>query len=218
MVDVGLKKGDAERIVQGWDILQRNFEKTTALVKAFLSFSKGRLPELQLVEPNKLVQEIIDLYSDTARQQGVELILEVDEKIKPAFLDPKGVETCLTNLISNGIDACLLRKEPGGCVLLRTREENGQLIFESIDNGCGIDLDVKQKVFTTFFTTKGGKGTGLGLLTTRKIVQEHGGQIEVISNPDGGSTFKIRLLRSRLEMLAKQISKKNKKAGGSYYE
>jgi len=218
MVDVGLKKGDAQRIVKGWDILQRNFEKTTALVKDFLSFSKGRLPELQLVEPNKLVQEIIDLYSETARRQGVELIFEADEKIKPAFLDPKGVETCLTNLISNGIDACLLRKEPGGRVLLRTREENGQLIFESIDNGCGLDLDVKQKVFTTFFTTKGGKGTGLGLLTTRKIVQEHGGQIEVISNPNGGSTFKIRLLRSRLEMLAKQISKKVKKVSGSYYE
>jgi signal transduction histidine kinase len=208
MVGVGLKKGDAERIVKGWDILQRNFEKTTALVKDFLSFSKGRLPDLQLVEPNKLVQDIIDLYSDTARQQGVELKFEADKKIKPAFLDPNGIESCLTNLISNGIDACLLRKEPGGQVLLRTREEKGHLLFESIDNGCGIDIEVKQKVFTTFFTTKGGKGTGLGLLTTRKIVHEHGGQIEVKSTPGGGSIFKISLLRSRLEMLAKQISKK----------
>jgi signal transduction histidine kinase len=211
MVDVGLKRGDAQRIVKGWDILQRNFKKTTTLVKDFLSFSKGRLPELQLVEPNKLVQDIIDLYRDTAKQQGVALIFEADNSIKPAFLDPKGMETCLTNLISNGIDACLLRKEPGGRVLLKTREEKDQLIFESIDNGCGIDSDIKQKVFTTFFTTKGGKGTGLGLLTTRKIVQEHGGQIEVLSNPDGGSTFKIRLLRKRLELLARQNSKKNKK-------
>jgi signal transduction histidine kinase len=161
---------------------------------------------------NKLVKDIIDLYRDTARQQGVKLIFEADKTIKPAFLDPNGMETCLTNLISNGIDACLLRKESGGRVLLRTREEKGYLIFESIDNGCGIDLDVKQKIFTTFFTTKGGKGTGLGLLTTRKIVQEHGGQIEVKSNPNEGSTFKIKLLRSRLEMLAKQISKKSKQS------
>jgi signal transduction histidine kinase len=218
MVDVGLKKGDADRIVKGWDILQRNFEKTTALVKDFLSFSKGRLPELQLVQPNKLVENIIDLYGATARQQGVELKFEADKKIKQAYLDPNGIETCLTNIISNGIDACLLRKEPGGRVLLRTREEKGQLIFESIDNGCGIDLEVKQKMFTTFFTTKGGKGTGLGLLTTRKIVQEHGGQIEVKSTPGGGSTFRIRLLRKRLEILAKQMSKKNKKTSGSLYE
>jgi signal transduction histidine kinase len=173
---------------------------------------------LQLVEPVKLGKDIVDLYSDTARQQGVELILEADKTIKPAYLDPNGMETCLTNLISNGIDACILRKEPGGRVILRIREENDQLIFESIDNGCGIDFETKQKVFTTFFTTKGGKGTGLGLLTTRKIVYEHGGQIEVKSTPGGGSTFKIKLFRSRLEMLSKKITKKVNKASGSYDE
>lgn len=208
MVDMGLKKGDAGRIVKGWDILQRNFEKTTTLVKDFLSFSKGRLPELQLVNPNHLVQDIIDLYGETASQQGVKLIFEADKTIKPAYLDPKGIETCLTNLVSNGIDAAMLRSKPGGKVVLKTIEKNGQLIFESIDNGCGMDWEVKQKVFTTFFTTKGGKGTGLGLLTTRKIVQEHGGRIEVKSNQDEGTTFRITFPRSRLETLVSQIPPK----------
>jgi signal transduction histidine kinase len=60
-------------------------------------------------------------------------------------------------------------------------------------------------VFTTFFTTKGGKGTGLGLLTTRKIVQEHGGRIEVESSPGQGSMFRIRLPRKRLEALAASL-------------
>ena len=218
IVDTGLKKGAAKRIIKGWDILQRNFEKTTALVKDFLSFSKGRLPELLLVDPNKLVQDIIDLYKDTANQQGVELKFEAGKAVKQAFLDPNGIETCLTNLLSNGIDAAILRKKPGSSVILRTREEKGQLIFESIDNGCGMDWEVKQKVFTTFFTTKGGKGTGLGLLTTRKIVQEHGGRLEVESNPGEGTTFRIRLPRTRLESLAKQYAKKNKKMDWSKYE
>lgn len=207
MVDVGLQKGDAERIIKGWDILQRNFNKTTTLVKDFLSFSKGRLPDLQLIDPNKLANDIVELYRDTAKQQGVELILEAGKDVKEAFLDPSGIETCLTNLISNGIDAATLRQEPGGKVVLTTREEDGELIFESTDNGCGMDWEVKQKVFTTFFTTKGGKGTGLGLLTTRKIVTEHGGRIEVDSAADEGATFRIRLLRSRLEALAEQSKK-----------
>ncbi len=204
MVDIGLQKGDAERIIKGWDILQRNFNKTTNLVKDFLSFSKGRMPALKLVNPNKLAKDIVDLYHDTAQQQGVDLILKIGKNVKPAFLDPDGIETCLTNLISNGIDAATLREESGGKVILGTREENGELIFESIDNGSGMDWEVKQKVFTTFFTTKGGKGTGLGLLTTRKIVTEHGGRIEVDSATGEGATFRIRLPRNRLEALAEQ--------------
>ena len=87
-------------------------------------------------------------------------------------------------------------------MVVRTREEGDDLVFEVADNGCGIDQEVKAKVFTTFFTTKGGKGTGLGLLTTRKIVQEHGGKMEIESLPGQGSTFRIRLPRSRLKALA----------------
>lgn len=210
MANIGLQQGDSELILEGWEILQRNFEKTTTLVKDFLSFAKGRVPELSLVDPNVLIRDIIDLYKDTAHNQGVELILEPGDDIKPAFLDPNGIETCLTNLISNGIDAAVMREESGGRVTLRTLEKNGQLIFESIDNGAGMDWEVKQKVFTTFFTTKGGKGTGLGLLTTRKIVQEHGGTIDVDSVPGEGSVFRIRLPRARLETLAELASTNEK--------
>ena len=66
------------------------------------------------------------------------------------------------------------------------------------DTGCGMDYEVKRKVFTTFFSTKGLGGTGLGLLVTRKIVHEHGGRIEVESTPGQGSVFRIDLPRERL--------------------
>ncbi len=202
MVDTGIRRSDAERIVNGWEILQRNFEKTTALVKDFLSFAKGRLPELSPTEPNTLVRNIVELYHDAAAKQGVELVLEAPSEVKEAMLDPRGIETCLTNLVSNGIDAVTTLGHGGGKVVVRTREEGDDLVFEVADNGCGIDQEVQSKVFTTFFTTKGGKGTGLGLLTTRKIVQEHGGKMEIESLPGQGSTFRIRLPRSRLKALA----------------
>ena len=84
-------------------------------------------------------------------------------------------------------------------VTLVTREENGALIYEVLDDGCGMDYDVKQKVFTNFFSTKGsGKGTGLGLLTTRKIAQEHGGRVSFETTEGEGSVFRMEFPRDRL--------------------
>jgi PAS domain S-box-containing protein len=202
MVDTGIRRGDADRLVNGWQILKRNFEKTTALVKDFLSFAKGRLPELALTDPNALARNIVELYRDAATKQGVDLSLDACPEVRVAMLDPHGMETCLTNLVSNGIDAATTPDQIGGTVVVRTREDGDDLVFEVVDNGCGIDQEVKSKIFTTFFTTKGGKGTGLGLLTTRKIVQEHGGQVEMDSQPGRGSTFRIRLPRKQLKVLA----------------
>jgi histidine kinase len=202
MVDTGILRGDADRLLNGWEILKRNFEKTTALVKDFLSFAKGRLPELKLTNPNDLARNIVELYRDAAAKQGVDLLLEVGPGVQEAMLDPQGMETCLTNLVSNGIDAATTLGQRGSRVVVRTRDEGDDLVFEVADNGCGIDQEVKSKVFTTFFTTKGGKGTGLGLLTTRKIVQEHGGQVEMESLSGQGSTFRIRLPRTQLKALA----------------
>ncbi len=211
MVDTGMRKGNADRIAEGWEVLQTNFEKTTTLVKDFLSFAKGRLPDLKWTDPNDLMQAIYDLYQDTASQQGVKLRLDLKQDIDAVFLDPEGIEASLTNLLSNGIDAVILRGNDDGQVVLSTRDEGSDLIFEVKDNGCGMDWDVKQKIFTTFFTTKGGEGTGLGLLTTRKIIQEHYGKIEVDTVEGVGTTFRVRLPRRQLKELAKKIKADNSK-------
>ncbi len=198
IVSVGLQKDDKEMINQGWEMLERNFDKTTTLVKDFLSFSKGRLPELQMVNPNDLAREIVDLYRDTCAQSGIKLTADLVPTIKKAPLDPDGIHTCLTNLVSNAIDACQMGEQKGTEVMIRVREVRGKLVFEVADNGSGIDYEIKQKIFTTFFTTKGGMGTGLGLLTTRKIVQEHGGKIIVESKKGQGARFRMEFPRSRL--------------------
>jgi len=209
IVSVGLKKDDKKLIAQGWDMLERNIDKTTALVKSFLGFAKGRLPELKPVDPNGLVREIVQLYHEVARAAGIELKAELDENVRKAPLDADGIHTCLTNLVSNSIDACEMSRRKNRFVTIRTRDEKGNLIFEVADNGEGMDYDIKKKIFTTFFTTKGGEGTGLGLLTTRKIVQEHGGKITVQSRKGEGSRFRITLPRKRL--LALQAAIKDNK-------
>jgi signal transduction histidine kinase len=201
IVSLGLKKGDEEMVNEGWEMVERNFAKTTTLVKDFLSFSKGRLPQLQMVNPATLVNEIVDLYKDITAQSGITLRSEIAEHVRRAPLDPDGIHTCLTNLVSNAIDACQMGEQKGSEVVIRVREKGEKLVFEVADNGCGIDYEIKQKVFTTFFTTKGGEGTGLGLLTTRKIVQEHGGKIVLESEKGQGAHFRMEFPRKRLMTL-----------------
>ncbi len=208
IVSLGLSKNDKTMINKGWEMLERNFDKTTSLVKDFLSFSKGRVPELKMVKPADLILEIVDLYKDIAAQSGIELKSEIGKNVKAAPLDPAGIHTCLTNLVSNAIDACLMSKEKKGTeVVIGVYEGREKLIFEVKDNGTGIDYEIKKKIFTTFFTTKGGEGTGLGLLTTRKIVKEHGGSIKVMSQKGSGARFKMEFPRKRLMSIYKQSKK-----------
>jgi signal transduction histidine kinase len=157
-----------------------------------------------MINPAELVLEIIDLYKEIAAQAGIELKCEIDKNVKNAPLDPAGIHTCLTNLVSNAIDACLMSKQKGTEVLISVSDVSDKLIFEVNDNGSGIDYEIKKKIFTTFFTTKGGGGTGLGLLTTRKIVQEHGGKILVYSQKGKGARFKMEFPRKRLMVLFKE--------------
>jgi PAS domain S-box-containing protein len=208
IVSQGLKKDDRDLVTEGWEMLERNFEKTTSLVKDFLSFSKGRLPQVKMVNPNDLVKEIIELYKDIADEMHIKLNSDLDPGMPLIPLDPEGIHTCLTNLVSNAIDACQLSENKDSVVTIGTGLERGNLTFEVRDNGSGMDYDVKQKVFTTFFTTKGGKGTGLGLLTTRKIVQEHGGKISVTSRKGKGTTFKMTFPRKRLVSIYNDNGKK----------
>jgi signal transduction histidine kinase len=204
IVSLGLKKNDKDMINQGWDMLDRNLEKTTSLVKNFLSFSKGRLPELKMVDPRDLVKEIVDLYKDTAAQSGIELKAEMGANVRKAPLDPDGIHTCLTNLVSNAIDACLMGEQKGSLVVIDVHEVGDKLVIEVSDNGSGIDYEIKKKIFSTFFTTKGGGGTGLGLLTTRKIVQEHGGVIRVNSEKGKGARFRMEFPHKRLMALYRE--------------
>lgn len=195
----GIDQNRTDRVSNGMDMLLRNIGRVSMFVREFLSFSKGREIHVKMEDPPRVAREVVELYSADAGAHGIELRSETPAPILPAPMDYEGMHECLTNLVGNAIDACNMSGNPGGrIVTVRTFEQDDTIIFEVIDNGCGMDYEVKQKVFTNFFTTKGLGGAGLGLLTTKKIVQEHGGEIEFESEPSKGSTFRIRLPRKRL--------------------
>jgi histidine kinase len=195
----GMEKGDERRMLQGWQMLEGNIERITVFVKEFLEFARGRTPSVRLMDPNSVAAKVVDLFKDKAEMSGIHLSFEPQEGLSPAFMDEEGIHTCLVNLVSNALDACETSDKPAPRAVLRTREQDGTLVLEVADNGTGIDYEIRKKVFTTFFSTKGsGKGTGLGLLTTRKIVQQHGGRVSFESTAGEGSVFRLEFPRDRL--------------------
>lgn len=203
MLNTGIGKGNIDRVHKGMDMLDRNIDRISTFVKAFLGFSKGREIQAAINQPEDIAKEVVEMYAPKAHQFGINLKNEVMGPLEPATIDYESMHECLTNLVGNAIDACRVSDKKGAShVTVKTFEENNHIVYEVVDDGCGMDYEVKRKVFTTFFTTKGLGGTGLGLLMTKKIVQEHGGTIDLSTEPGKGTTFRIRLSRNRLPHIA----------------
>lgn len=203
MLKTGIGQGNIDRVHKGMEMLDRNIERISMFVNTFLGFAKGRVINAKLSNPCDIASEVVSMYAAKAKECSVILRHEHMDTIRPAPIDYESMHQCLTNLVGNAIDACNLSGQRIGLkVIIRTMEINEAIIYEVIDNGCGMDYEIKKKIFTNFFTTKGLGGTGLGLLMTKKIVQEHGGKIEYESDPGKGTTFRIRLERNHLPKLA----------------
>lgn len=201
MARSGIEKGDPQRLADGWGVLEDAASRITFFVKEFLEFSKGRPPTVGIVDPNAPARQVVELFVESARLAGIELTANLQTDIAPALMDEAGIHTCLTNLVSNALDACETSEQEGGHVVLSTTERDGVITYQVSDDGAGMEYEVKKKIFTNFFSTKAsGKGTGLGLLTTSKIVQEHGGRVSFESTEGEGSVFSLIFPRNRLPL------------------
>ena len=199
MLNSGMQAGKVDRIAQGMDMLRRNIERIGGFVKSFLSFARGREMKVSPGDPAAVVGEVVDLYRVKASQHCIDLRLNAQPGVAPAAIDYEGLHEGLTNLVGNAIDSCLMSEQSRRFHIdVNFFEKDDVLIYEVIDNGCGMDAETRKRVFTSFFTTKGENGTGLGLLMTKKLVQQHGGSIELESDLEQGATFRIRLPRASL--------------------
>jgi two-component system, NtrC family, sensor kinase len=196
LVDLGINKGDDDKLKKGWDMIQRNISRTSDLVMDLLTYSKVREPEYQTCYPNAIIKDVCEVMQDTADEHQVELVTELDNTIDSVRMDPHTIHQCLTNLISNAIDGCLFDEDTSKQLRVTVKsqfEDNRHFKISVEDNGMGMSQSVLSKLFTSFFSTKGHRGTGLGLLVTRKSVEEHGGTIEVQSVEGKGTIFTLRL-------------------------
>jgi signal transduction histidine kinase/DNA-binding response OmpR family regulator len=164
-------------------------------VKRLLVFTRAApQQDNQTLDLTKVVREAAQLtaprWRDAAQAAGRPVTLNVESEGHPLIRGSAAeLRELMTNLIFNAVDAL----PAGGAIGLKVVVEDGQGIIEVSDSGIGMSAEVQERVFEPFFTTKGEAGTGLGLAMVFRIVEQHGGHIEVQSAPGRGTTFRIAL-------------------------
>jgi signal transduction histidine kinase len=196
VIERGKSTGDEKSTDDGWEMIKTNVARIGGLAGDLLNYAKERQPACVLCDPNVPPREVFELMLPRAKDCGIDLQMDLCPDIKEAYLDPEGIHNCLLNLVNNAVDACAGRDCAGGKVVIRSIKETPWAVaYQVQDNGSGMDKRTREKVFRRFFSTKGRKGTGLGLMITRKIVHEHQGRIEFESAKGKGTTFTLRFPR-----------------------
>ena len=196
VLEKGIELDNKEYIRQGWEAVRFNFEKIKELSVNLLNYAKFTDLTYEFSNPNEPAKEVVELMRSRAQQHGIELNLALAPDLKDVWLDPESIHQCLLHLVSNGLDAIIEMghaKEKKEVLVKTTKPEGWGVEYAVADNGCGMDSEVKEKVFNSFFSTKGATGTGMGLMITRKIIDAHDGKIEYESEKGVGTTFFIRL-------------------------
>jgi two-component system NtrC family sensor kinase len=201
LIEAGLQRNDTDAVRRGWAMVDRNQERISNLVMDMLTFSKEREPEKVDADLNETVADVVELMKSRAEELGVEIELLPAEALPVASFDPEAIHRAILNIVTNAIDASASRAreeedsdgefehaelvreaaakfQPKVIVETQYDPRGGWTILVS-DNGSGISPDDRDKIFSLFESSKGARGTGLGLPVSEKIIREHGGQISI---------------------------------------
>ncbi|MBW1710557.1 MAG: response regulator [Deltaproteobacteria bacterium] len=198
ILEKGMELDNKQYILQGWETVKVNVEKIRNLSLDLLKYAKPDYGNYRLCDPNKPVKDVIDLLKPRAEHNGIVLKTDLSSELRPHRLEPEGIHRCLLNLITNALDASLTASSEASSkeVIISTgKVDDGGVEYRIEDHGVGMDEEIKEKVFNSFFSTKGAMGTGLGLMITKRVIDEHRGIIKFESEKGIGTTFTIILPR-----------------------
>ncbi len=196
VLEKGIELDERQYLMQGWEMIKSNVDKIRALSMDLLDYGKLGCIARRPCDPCQPAREVVELMQKAAGAGGVELRLEVAPTPGRAMLDPDALHRCLLNLVTNALDACQPGESPAGNGVVAVAccpSPGGGVIYRVSDNGCGMSGEVQANLFRTFFSTKGSRGTGIGLMMTRRIVDQHGGTVTFDSTPGVGTTFTINI-------------------------
>lgn len=183
-----------ENVRESLDNIRRQGLRARDIVQNLLRFARARELDQGGVDLNVAVRQTVDLLRRQLELDNIQVVETYDPDLPPPSADASQLQQVVLNLLQNAHDAISLSGK-GSRVMVRTRRSGkDKLAFEVEDDGPGIPKDTRERIFNPFFTTKPpGKGTGLGLTISHKIVENHGGRISVRSRRGGGARFVVEL-------------------------
>ena len=196
LLDSGIAKENDVRIKEGWDTVKLTVERIRKMVMDILFYAKERDLRLERIDVRNFVEEIAKEIEPKFKTQKVKFVDDFEANLGEFEVDVIYLHSALLNIIENGIDACLEDKtKKSHQIIFNARWHEDRIILEIIDNGSGMDSETQDKIFTPFFSSKGNRGTGLGLFIANTIIEQHGGKIKVTSKLGQGTSLKVNIPR-----------------------
>ncbi len=177
-----------EKLHKKIDIIQRESIRLEDILNDFLRFAKRKEPQLRLESPDEIVNEIVVFMAPEARQNSVVIKKESNADIPKALIDRNLFKQALLNIVINAEQAM----PDGGELTIKISYKTGKIVFDILDNGKGIKPENIDKIYDIYYSTKS-SGSGLGLATAKRIIEDHGGAISVTSKVNEGSCFTIEI-------------------------
>ena len=194
MFNSGFSKDNRKQMEEGWEIVKLMIGRIREMILNILYYAKKRELNWEQVDVAEFINEIAAAFEPKARKEKIEFVRDFGPGLGGFEIDPAVARAALINILENAIDACNEdRKKENHRVVFGVKRDGDAIVFEITDNGIGMDKETLNSLFTLFFSSKGSKGTGLGLFVSKKTVEQHGGQINVTSERGQGTTFRIRM-------------------------
>lgn len=168
--------------------LQREVHRLEEILNDFLRYAKGQKLELENCNINEVVDEVVDFITPEIKQKKILILKSYDVHLPHCRIDVNLIKQAILNIVINAEQAM----EQGGELMIRTSCNNKFIQIDITDTGPGIPKDSLEKIFQVYYSTKK-TGTGLGLPTAKRIIEEHKGTVSVLSEEDKGSNFSIKL-------------------------
>lgn len=191
LIDLGLAAGRLDVLNKSWPVFKRSTKRISNFVQDMLSFSKPREPMREACRLADILQDAHENFAELFAKRNIDVSMRVEGLDAPIYVDSGGLFRAFLNLLTNAADVVPVQT---GQIAVHARAMPGEQIeIDFADNGPGVPDDQKMQIFDTFYSTKGSKGTGLGLAVTKKAIEEHGGSVVVLDAPGGGACFRVQL-------------------------
>ena len=198
LLETGINRQDPDRTGRAFGRIHQMVEQIRKMVLDILYFTKSRQLEYQTISVREMAESITELINPSASRHGITLSLSLPPSPGHIEVDPIWFRSALANFLENAVDACLsdTQKNPHHIDFKIFVKDNDHVCFEIKDNGMGMNQETREKMFTLFFSSKGSRGTGLGLFVSNHVIRQHGGSINVESEVKTGSRFIICIPRT----------------------